>query len=124
MTPPNDRQRPVAAAKAEFYELLGSGEWFEVSEELADEMGCFGDIEPPILVRGPRKTTPKTRMSGVESRLWWCRNRGYNQADAIDKVHQELPGVPLKKLKATAQQVYWDPPKEKQPSQAGLCSPK
>ena len=120
MTTPSDRPRiPVATTEAEFYELHGSGEVFEVSEELAAQMGCFGNIEPPILVRGTHKTT-----SGVESRLWWWRNHGYNQAAAIDKVHQELPRVPLKNLKATAQQVYWDPPKEKQPSQAGLCSPK
>ncbi len=96
MTTPNDRQIPVATTEAEFYELHGSGEWFEVSKELAAQMGCFRTIEPLIRVRGPRKTTGKTRMSGVESRLWWCRNRGYNQAEAIDKVHQELPRVPLK----------------------------
>ena len=124
MTTRSDRHIPVATTLAEFYELHGSVEVFEVSEELAAEMGCFGNREPPILVRGPRKTTGKTRMSGVESRLWWFRNRGYNQAEAIDKVLQALPGVTRKKVQATAQQVYWDPPKEKQPSQAGLCSPK
>ena len=119
MTTPNDRQIPVATTEAEFYEFNGSGELFEVSEELAAQMGHFGNIEPPIRVRGTHKTT-----SGVTSRLCWFRDRGYNQAQAIDKVLQALPGVTRKKVQATAQQVYRDPPKEKQPSQAGLCSPR
>ena len=63
-------------------------------------------------------------MKKVVRRLWELRNHGYSRAEAIDTVLKEFHWLTRKAATAEAQPVFWDPPREKQLSQAGLCSPR